>query len=112
MDPKQLSIVGMPFVIGLGVTACACFVAAAIVARRAWLRVVAGLAGLGLMVATIGAGINAYYDYFPTLGALLGRTAADQISISHFRNLERVTRDRVGSALLGFHHLHVPRHGV
>jgi S-formylglutathione hydrolase FrmB len=52
---------------------------------RYGLRLLAGL----LVVTTIGAGINAYYGYFPTLAALLGRTAADQVSMGRFRELER-----------------------
>jgi S-formylglutathione hydrolase FrmB len=49
---------------------------------------VAGL-GVVLTVALVGASINAYYDYFPTLGALLGRNAADEISSAHLHELEK-----------------------
>jgi enterochelin esterase-like enzyme len=112
MDLQHLSIVGMPFLIGLGVVAGACFAAAVLVARRVWMRVLVGFVGLVFTVATVGGSINAHYDYFPTLGALLGRTAADQISMSHFRELERMARTRARGALVESHPAHEPNHGV
>jgi len=91
MDPKSVSIVDMPFLVLLAVLAVGAIVAGCVWARRLWTRLIALSTGLLLVIATVGAGINAHYDYFPTLGALLGRRATDQVSTARFRELERLS---------------------
>ncbi|HET9730924.1 MAG TPA: alpha/beta hydrolase-fold protein, partial [Acidimicrobiia bacterium] len=55
--------------------------------RRLWRWLTRALC-VPLAVVFVGAAINAHFGYFPTLGALLGRTAADQVSSATFLQLE------------------------
>jgi S-formylglutathione hydrolase FrmB len=70
--------------IGIGL-----LVASFVLFRRWYFRWTARFFTLVMAVAFVGASINAHYGYFPTLGALLGRRAADQISLSGFQKLEQ-----------------------
>jgi S-formylglutathione hydrolase FrmB len=88
-----MPIDGWRFVGGLAVAAAALFVASFLLPSRKWVvRWGARLLALVLAVATAAAGVNMHYDYFPTLGALLGRRAADQVSMSTFRHMEQAAR--------------------
>jgi S-formylglutathione hydrolase FrmB len=49
--------------------------------RGPWLRWPARVAAAALVLVPVGAGFNAYYAYFPTLDALLGRRAT--LAMSH-----------------------------
>jgi S-formylglutathione hydrolase FrmB len=104
---RDLSIVDWPF--------RAALIAGVVVALasswwfRWWLwRWAARLLALVLAVASVGAAINAHYFYFPTLGALLGRRAADQVSAAAFNQMEQQyvhLRRQLGTGQL-------PAHGV
>jgi S-formylglutathione hydrolase FrmB len=86
MTLRTISIVDLPFrgalaFAGLGLLGSSWLL-------RNWvLRWSMRMGALMLAVAFVGATINAHYDYFPTLGALLGRRAADQVSASEFQQL-------------------------
>jgi S-formylglutathione hydrolase FrmB len=69
-------------------------VAVALLASSFWFRHLfvrwgARLLTLAVAVAFVGATINAHFGYFPTVGALLGRQAADQMSLGAFRRIAR-----------------------
>jgi hypothetical protein len=86
---------GWRFVGGLGVGAAALFVASFTVpARRCVVRWAARVLALVLAVTMAAAGVNMHYDYFPTLAALLGRRAADQVSMSTFHRMEQAAQAR------------------
>jgi enterochelin esterase-like enzyme len=63
----------------LGVLTALCVVVA-VLARRRLLRPFAVVAAVVLLLLTAAAGVNEYFDYIPTTGALLGQRAADQAS--------------------------------
>jgi len=97
MIPRSMPIDGWPFVGGLAVAAVVVLGASVIVVRRRWLRWTGGFFALVLGTASVAAGVNMHYDYFPTLGALLGRRAADQVSLATFRHMERDSRRSVAA---------------
>lgn len=75
----NLSLVS-PRVVGvLGMLTAVCVVAA-VLARRRLLRPLAVVGAIALLLLTAAAGVNEYFDYIPTTGALLGQRAADQAS--------------------------------
>jgi S-formylglutathione hydrolase FrmB len=87
MDWRALSIVGLPFrVVLFGLLGALLIVG--IGARPRLLHWAARLLAVVVAVGCVGAQINAHYAYFPTVGALLGRRAADQISAAGFQRLE------------------------
>jgi len=86
---RNLSIVDWQFRAAIVVVFAAFLASSWLWLHRSWLRWSARALCLPLVVAFVGATINAHYDYFPTLGTLLGRTAADQISPAGFLRLER-----------------------
>lgn len=67
--------------------------------RRAWIKVPAYVVGGLLVVAPVGAGANAYYAYFPTVGTLLGRRAA--LQMSHADILRLAARSRTERFAMG-----------
>jgi len=85
---RSLSIVALPFRLALG-TGLAALVALSIIPLGSrLLRWSARGLALVFVIALVGAQVNAHYAYFPTLGALLGRRAADEISAADFQRLE------------------------
>ncbi len=88
MVPRNLSIVDTPFLAGLGAVVASIITATWVFGRRHWWRWPLRALALLLVPVVVAACINAHFDYFPTLGALLGRNAADQISAQSFRRLE------------------------
>src|SRR3954452_7497594 len=88
MDVRSLSIVGLPFRVALAAVVVAFVVLSIVVLRGRVPRWSARGVAVVFAVVLGGAQINAHYAYFPTLGALLGRRAADQISAADFRRLE------------------------
>jgi S-formylglutathione hydrolase FrmB len=82
--------------------------------RRPVLRWSARAACLPLAVLFAGAAVNAHYYYFPTLGALLGRNAVDQVSGSTFQQM--LSRLRTSSGAHGrarsAHAVTLPSHGI
>jgi S-formylglutathione hydrolase FrmB len=86
---ERVSIVSAPFLGFLTAAAAGALVLGWLRWVPRWPRYGLRLLAPLLVVTTVGAFINAHYDYFPTLGMLLGRTAADQVSTARFRQLER-----------------------
>jgi len=86
---EQVSIVSAPFLGCLIATAAGALVLGWIRWVPRWPRYGLRLVAPLLALTTVAAFINAHYDYFPTLGMLLGRTAADQVSAARFHELER-----------------------
>jgi S-formylglutathione hydrolase FrmB len=74
----RTSLVDPPFLAGLGALTASVVVAAAALRRRPLLRRLVAAAAAVLLLASTAAGVNAYFDYIPTVGALTGRRAADQ----------------------------------
>ena len=85
---RNIPIVDTWFRVVLATIGIGLLVASFVLFRRWYFRWSARFFTLVMAVAFVGATINAHYGYFPTLGALLGRRAADQISWSAFRKLE------------------------
>jgi enterochelin esterase-like enzyme len=75
----NLSLVSPRFVGVLGLLTAICVVAA-MLARRRLLRPLAVIGAVVFLLLTAAAGVNEYFDYIPTTGALLGQRAADQAS--------------------------------
>jgi S-formylglutathione hydrolase FrmB len=82
--------------------------------RHPVLRWSARVACLPLAVLFAAATVNAHYYYFPTLGALLGRNAADQVSASEFQKMAYGIRLAGGAhgRARGGHRIELPDHGV
>jgi S-formylglutathione hydrolase FrmB len=86
---RQLSIVNWQFRAAIVVVFLAVLASSLLWIRRPRFRWSARALCLPLALAFVGATINAHYGYFPTLGSLLGRTAADQISSAALAQLEQ-----------------------
>jgi enterochelin esterase-like enzyme len=74
------SLTTSPVLAAFGLAALACVVASFVFQgrkRRGLRRAMTAVAVL-LTMATAADGVNAYFDYIPTVGSLLGRRAADQ----------------------------------
>lgn len=95
---RQLSIVDWQFRAGIVIVFVAVLASSWLWLRRRLFRWGARALCVPLLVAFVGASINAHYDYFPTVGALLGRNAADQISAGTFARLEHTYRGKVRGA--------------
>jgi S-formylglutathione hydrolase FrmB len=77
---RNLSIVDWQLRAGIAVAVVAIAATSFVGFRRSLVRWGLRVACVPLIAAFAGATVNAHFDYFPTLGALLGRTAADQVS--------------------------------
>ena len=112
MNWREISIVGLPFRLALLAIVVGLVAVSIVVLRRRALRWAAR--GLAVLVAVlcVGAQINAHYAYFPTVGALMGRRAADQISASAFQQLESQYVRSIGSKFRSYGRLAVsePKH--
>jgi S-formylglutathione hydrolase FrmB len=97
---RDLSIVDWQFRAAIVVVFLAVLVSSWLWLRRPLFRWTARALCLPVDLAFVAASINAHYDYFPTLGTVFGRTAADQISPGAFLQLEQSSLHRV----LGRHH--------
>lgn len=76
------SIIGVPFIVALGVIAVVLLGLAVLLhVERRW-RALLVLGGLGMVLVTAGAAVNSYYTWFRTVGDLFGQTAADEASAS------------------------------
>ncbi len=95
---RDLSIVDWQFRAGIVFVFVVAMTASWLWLRRPLFRWGACVLCVPVVVAFVAAGINAHYDYFPTLGTLLGRTAADQVSATGFLRLERAHQRRLGPA--------------
>ena len=91
MSVREMSIVSDSFLAALTVLTLAPLAVSFLRRWRWWSRWLMRVGSLLLAVVTAGAFVNAHFDYFPTVAALLGRRAVDQISASHFRQLELAT---------------------
>ncbi len=94
----DVSIVGVPFLVGVGGATLAAVVAA-IVARHALNRFVTVTVWI-VIVALVGGNaagwVNRYFDYIPTLEELFGRTARDESSVADVAKQKTVpTRGKV-----------------
>lgn len=76
----RTSLVSASFLAGVGGLTAAALAAAVILRRHRRARWVAAVTGALCLVVSGAAGANAYFDYIPTVGALVGRRAADQAS--------------------------------
>jgi S-formylglutathione hydrolase FrmB len=86
---RNIPIVDTWFRVVLAMIGSGLLILSFVLFRRWYFKWTARFLTLVMAVAFVGASINAHYGYFPTLGALLGRRAADQISFSGFRRLEQ-----------------------
>lgn len=95
----NVSLVSQRFVAGLAVVTALLIVAAVAVRHRRVLRPVAVVCAVLLTLVTVADGVNDYFDYIPTAGALLGQRAADQASparvVSTIRRARPPTRGLV-----------------
>jgi S-formylglutathione hydrolase FrmB len=87
MTLRNVSIVDWPFRAVLAFAGVGVLASSWLLLRNWILRWGMRVCALMFAIAFVGATINAHYYYFPTLGALLGRRAADQVSSSEFRQL-------------------------
>ena len=88
---KNLSIIDPPFLIGLSLVTVTVFVASWFRPRRGWLRwTIRGL-GVALPILMAASAVNARYAYFPTVAAVMGRNAIDQVSPAQLHQLELAT---------------------
>jgi len=95
---RNVSVIDPPFLIGLGLLTAVVFAASWVRLRRWWMRWgVRGL-GVGLAVLMAASAVNARYGYLPTVGAVFGRNAADQISPAQLRALELASGPTSGGA--------------
>ncbi|WP_232661546.1 alpha/beta hydrolase [Pseudonocardia sp. TRM90224] len=79
-DPLPLRVL---FWTAVAVAAASLFVAGLVAGgRRGRARLVLGAVALLLVVSTVGVKINAFYGYRPTLAAVLGVPAADEIDLA------------------------------
>ncbi len=85
---RGLSVIDPPFLVGLGLLTAVVFAASWFHLRRRWLRW--GIRGLGVVLAMLmaAAGVNARYAYLPTLAAVFGQRASEQVSPGTLRVLE------------------------
>ena len=74
------SITSVPFVAGFAVATLAMIVVAVVVAHSRLTRVLAALLAFVLALSTGAAAVNAYFNYLPTVAALLGHRAQDEAS--------------------------------
>ena len=84
----NLSVIDPPFLIGLGVATAVVFVASWFRLPRAWMQWGIRAGGMVLAITMIAASVNARYAYLPTVAALFGRGATDQMSPAQFRQLQ------------------------
>ncbi len=86
---SNLSVIDPPFLVGLGLLTAVVVVASWFRTRHRWLRW--GVRALGIVLALLmtASAINARYAYLPTVSAVFGRTATDQVSLSQLRHLEQ-----------------------
>jgi S-formylglutathione hydrolase FrmB len=94
----KTSLVGRPFAVGFPLTVTVTLVLAWRHAHRLRQRVGAALLSLLAAVVAVAVGVNGYFAYFPSVGALLGRRATDEVSQGELASLVRSGR--------------VPDHGV
>ncbi|HWS47317.1 MAG TPA: alpha/beta hydrolase-fold protein [Acidimicrobiia bacterium] len=97
MDPQNISVVGRPFLGALLAAAVGVFAASWLMRPRIIRWAIRGCALL-IVVVFAAACVNSYYDYLPTLAAVMGRRAVDQMSEARFRQLE------AASAAAGVHY--------
>ncbi len=88
LSVSSLSIVDWQFRAGIAFMVVVMLVASWLWLRRPLSRWTARAICVPLVVAFAAASVNAHYDYLPTLGALFGRNAADQVSAVGFQRLE------------------------
>src|SRR5882672_7906134 len=81
------SITGVPFVAGLAVATLAMIFVVVRVAHSRLVRVLAVMVTLMLALSSGGAAVNAYFNYLPTVAALLGQRAQLQASSAKVREL-------------------------
>ncbi|MBV9934065.1 MAG: hypothetical protein JO367_07160 [Actinobacteria bacterium] len=84
-DLMKTSLIGLPFLFGLvgvtvGVAVLACWPG-----RRRWRRALLAAGAVVLGLASTAAWINAYFAYMPSVGAVLGQRARDQVSPTALR---------------------------
>ena len=84
----KTSLIGLPFLFGLGGTAVAMAAVAFWPARtrQTLRRALFGGLAVVLVLASAGATINAYFGYLPSVGAVLGQRARDQVSVRQLRH--------------------------
>jgi S-formylglutathione hydrolase FrmB len=94
----KTSLVGRPFAVGFPLVVVASLVLAWCHAHRWRQRVGAVLLSVVAAVLAVAVGVNGWFAYFPSVGALLGRRATDQVTAGELASLVRSGR--------------VPDHGV
>ena len=92
-SPGDVSIIDMPFLALPALLAVLMFCFGSML-RAKVARWGTRLVALPLAMLFVGALVNAHYQYLPTMSALFGRRAADQMSAAAFRRLESEAHTR------------------
>ena len=85
---RNLSVIDPPFLVGLGAVTALVFIVSWFRLPRWWMRWSVRVGGIVLAVTMVAAAVNARYAYLPTVAALVGRSATDQVSPAQLRQLE------------------------
>jgi S-formylglutathione hydrolase FrmB len=84
-DLMKTSLIGLPFLFALAGATIGLGVLAWWPRRRRWRRALFGCAAFVLALTCVGAWVNAYFAYLPSVGAVLGQRARDQITPRQFQ---------------------------
>jgi S-formylglutathione hydrolase FrmB len=79
-DLMKTSLIGLPFLFGIVAATVGAAVMACWPGRRRWRRALLATAAVMLSLCSTAAWINAYFAYMPSVGAVLGQRARDQVS--------------------------------
>jgi S-formylglutathione hydrolase FrmB len=85
----KTSLVGRPFAVGFPVTVVVALVLAWRHAHRLRQRLAAGALSVIAALLAVAVGVNGWFAYFPSVGALLGRRATDEVTQGELASLVR-----------------------
>jgi S-formylglutathione hydrolase FrmB len=79
-DLMKTSLIGLPFLFGIVAATVGVAVLACWPRRRRWRRALLAATAVMLSLCSTAAWINAYFAYMPSVGAVFGQRARDQVS--------------------------------
>lgn len=85
-DLMKTSLIGLPFLFGIVAVTVGVAVLACWPGRRRWRRALLATGAVLLSLCSTAAWINAYFAYMPSVGAVLGQRARDQVSHRQLRH--------------------------